>query len=107
MPAPTSPSNPPRENHQTQQKPAHDIPRRTNPPEDLEALGASPAPPSSLSDMAERQLTQLLGQLVSQPSPSYQDARALLSKAKLALLSLNALTPAASVPPHLLALARD
>jgi 26S proteasome regulatory subunit N12 len=56
--------------------------------------------------MAERQLTQILTQLKSSPLP-YTDASTLLSKAKLLLLNLSALTPSASTPPSLLALARD
>ena len=38
---------------------------------------------------------------------SYEDANALLSKAKLALLGLKALTPTPSTPSNLLALARE
>ena len=57
--------------------------------------------------MAERQLAQLLTQLKAHPSPAYADARALLSKAKLALLSLRALTPGPATPPALVAAARD
>ncbi|PHH84138.1 hypothetical protein CDD83_2414 [Cordyceps sp. RAO-2017] len=38
---------------------------------------------------------------------SYPEANGLLSKAKIALLKLNALTPAPSVPSNLLALARE
>lgn len=62
--------------------------------------------------MAERNLSQILAQLKHSPSMSYPEANALLSKAKLALLSLNALTPSSpssSSRPSasLLALARD
>lgn len=52
-------------------------------------------------------LTQLLSQLKSSPSMSYSDATSLLSKAKLALLRLNALTPTPSTPANLLLLARE
>ncbi|KAK0648774.1 SAC3/GANP/Nin1/mts3/eIF-3 p25 family-domain-containing protein [Cercophora newfieldiana] len=58
--------------------------------------------------MAERQLNQVLTQLKSTSTTlSYTDASALLSKAKLLLLQLNALTPNPTTPPSLLALARD
>jgi 26S proteasome regulatory subunit N12 len=57
--------------------------------------------------MAERNLAQIISQLKHSPSMSYTDANALLSKAKLALLKLNALTPAPSTPTHLLPLARE
>ncbi|EFX00791.1 proteasome regulatory particle subunit [Grosmannia clavigera kw1407] len=57
--------------------------------------------------MAERQLTQILGQLKT--AHSYADQTRLLSKAKLALLQLGALTPAidGSLPAAVLALARE
>lgn len=61
--------------------------------------------------MADRNLvqglTQLLAQLKSSPSMSYPEATSLLSKAKLALLRLNALTPTPSTPSNLLLLARE
>ncbi|PHH58689.1 hypothetical protein CDD81_4817 [Ophiocordyceps australis] len=57
--------------------------------------------------MADRSLSRLLDQLKHSPSMSYHEANALLSKAKLALLQLNALTPTPSTPQHLLCLARD
>jgi 26S proteasome regulatory subunit N12 len=58
--------------------------------------------------MAERQLIQVLTQLKSQASSiSYADASSLLSKAKLLLLQLNALTPVTTTNPSLLALARE
>lgn len=57
--------------------------------------------------MADRSLVQVLAQLKHSPSMNYEEANALLSKAKLSLLSLGALTPAPSVPPNLLALARE
>ncbi|KAK1753531.1 26S proteasome regulatory subunit N12 [Echria macrotheca] len=53
--------------------------------------------------MAERQLTQILTQLKS--APSYETALPLLSKAKLLLAQLNALTPSPSVPPQIQSLA--
>jgi len=56
--------------------------------------------------MAARQLTQILTRLKSS-SPSYQEATALLSKAKLLLLQLGALTPTPSLPASQLALARS
>ncbi|KAF4980384.1 hypothetical protein FZEAL_3614, partial [Fusarium zealandicum] len=46
--------------------------------------------------MADRNLAQIVAQLKHSPSMSYPDANALLSKAKLALLQLNALTPSPS-----------
>ncbi|KOS23435.1 26S proteasome regulatory subunit RPN12 [Escovopsis weberi] len=57
--------------------------------------------------MADRNLAQILHELKQSPSMSYPEANALLSKAKLALLHLNALTPAPAAPPALLALARE
>ena len=57
--------------------------------------------------MADKQLSQILGQLKHSPSMSYPDANALLSKAKLSLLKLNALTPSPSTPKNLLPLARE
>ncbi|KXX74744.1 hypothetical protein MMYC01_208619 [Madurella mycetomatis] len=56
--------------------------------------------------MAERELTSLLTSLKSRPLP-YDEAAALLSRAKLLLLQLHALTPSPSTPPAHLALARD
>ncbi|KAK4156841.1 SAC3/GANP/Nin1/mts3/eIF-3 p25 family-domain-containing protein [Chaetomidium leptoderma] len=60
--------------------------------------------------MAERDLTNLLSHLKSNPTLSYPETTALLSRAKLLLLQLNALTPAATTTttnqPQLLALAR-
>ncbi|KAK4161647.1 proteasome regulatory particle subunit [Cladorrhinum sp. PSN259] len=55
--------------------------------------------------MADRQLAQVVSQLKS-PS-SYAETTSLLSRAKLLLLQLNALTPSTSTPPNLLSLARD
>ncbi|KAM3514122.1 hypothetical protein MY11210_002223 [Beauveria gryllotalpidicola] len=57
--------------------------------------------------MAERALTQVLGQLKHSPSMSYDEANKLLSKAKLALLRLHALTPSPELSPSLLAVARE
>lgn len=57
--------------------------------------------------MAERALAQVIAKLKHSPSMSYADANTLLSKAKLALLKLNALTPTAEVSSALLALARE
>ncbi|KAL7945250.1 SAC3/GANP/Nin1/mts3/eIF-3 p25 family domain-containing protein [Trichoderma barbatum] len=57
--------------------------------------------------MADRGLSQILAQLKQSPQTSYPEASALLSKAKLILLSLNALTPTSSTPSNLLALARE
>lgn len=61
--------------------------------------------------MAERQLTQILTQLqTSASSLSYTDSSSLLSKAKLLLLQLNALTPTApgsASNPSLFSLARQ
>lgn len=61
--------------------------------------------------MADRQLTQILTQLQSSGSTlSYTDSSALLSKAKLLLLQLNALTPTApgaASNPSLFSLARQ
>lgn len=62
---------------------------------------------TSIFDMADKALAQVLGQLKHSPSMAYNDANALLSKAKLALLKLNALTPSPSTPKNLLPLARE
>ena len=56
--------------------------------------------------MADRELNQLLSTLKQNPPPTYPEATSLLSRAKLLLLQLNALTPSASTPPALLTLAR-
>ena len=58
--------------------------------------------------MADRELTQLLARLkAAPPSAPYPETAALLSRAKLQLLQLGALTPTPTSPPALLALARD
>lgn len=56
---------------------------------------------------AERTLQQIISQLKSNPNLPYNEASSLLSKAKLSLLQLNALTPTSSTPANLLSLARD
>ena len=56
--------------------------------------------------MADRDLTALLTHLKTNPSLPYPETTSLLSRAKLLLLQLNALTPSAATPPQLLALAR-
>ncbi|KAJ6439942.1 26S proteasome non-ATPase regulatory subunit 8 [Purpureocillium lavendulum] len=94
-----------------QTTPASDTPASNT---DLERVSLNPAVPlvadrsaSSLSTMADGNLSQVLGQLKHSPSMSWDEASSLLSKAKLALLKLNALTPTSSVPTNLLALARE
>ena len=57
--------------------------------------------------MAERALTQILSQLKSSPNLPFPEANSLLSKAKLALLKVSALTPSDDTPPSLLPLARE
>ncbi|KAI1117859.1 SAC3/GANP/Nin1/mts3/eIF-3 p25 family-domain-containing protein [Nemania sp. NC0429] len=57
--------------------------------------------------MAERALQQILSQLKSHPNAPYSEASKLLSKAKIALLQLKAVTPSPSTPPSHLALARE
>ncbi|KAI1194290.1 SAC3/GANP/Nin1/mts3/eIF-3 p25 family-domain-containing protein [Nemania serpens] len=57
--------------------------------------------------MAERALQQILSQLKSHPNAPYSEASKLLSKAKIALLQLRAVTPSPSTPPSHLALARE
>ncbi|EMR65296.1 hypothetical protein MGN70_009449 [Eutypa lata] len=64
------------------------------------------------SAAADRTLQGILKQLHSNPRMAYSEASSLLSKAKIALLKLNALTPTSSststnTPPERLALARD
>jgi len=56
--------------------------------------------------MSERDIQAILQKLKSS-STSYQESSSLLSKAKLTLLKLNALTPQDSTSPSLLSLARD
>ncbi|KAH8668452.1 SAC3/GANP/Nin1/mts3/eIF-3 p25 family-domain-containing protein [Xylariales sp. PMI_506] len=68
------------------------------------------SPASRLEDptmAAERTVQQVLTQLKSNPSLQYAEAASLLSKAKLALLQLKALTPTPTTPANLLLLARD
>jgi hypothetical protein len=57
--------------------------------------------------MADRQLSQILAQLKSTPPPPYETSTALLSKAKLHLLHLGALTPTPKTPASILSLARE
>jgi 26S proteasome regulatory subunit N12 len=57
--------------------------------------------------MAERTLQQILSQLKSRPNAPYTEASKLLSKAKIALLQLKAVTPSPLTPPSHLALARE
>ncbi|KAI5460279.1 SAC3/GANP/Nin1/mts3/eIF-3 p25 family-domain-containing protein [Mariannaea sp. PMI_226] len=57
--------------------------------------------------MADRNLAQIVAQLKHSPSMSYSEANKLLSKAKLALLQLKALTPGPNTPAHILPLARE
>jgi hypothetical protein len=77
-----------------------------NPPEQASITTTAPTPTSSTT-MADRQLTQLLSQLRSHPPPQYAEAKSLLAKARLLLLSLGALTPSPSVPESHLTLARE
>ena len=64
-------------------------------------------PPELPKMAAERTLQQIITQLKSNPSLPYNEASSLLSKAKLSLLQLNALTPTANSPSNLLLLARS
>ncbi|KAI9150141.1 26S proteasome regulatory subunit RPN12 [Paramyrothecium foliicola] len=77
----------------------------------LTALSTKPRPTAAASTttitMADRNLSQILAQLKHSPSMNYSEANSLLSKAKLALLKLNALTPNSSVAPQTLLLARE
>ncbi|KAI1733592.1 SAC3/GANP/Nin1/mts3/eIF-3 p25 family-domain-containing protein [Xylaria scruposa] len=57
--------------------------------------------------MAERALKQILSQLKSHPNAPYNEASKLLSKAKIALLQLKAVTPSPSTPPSHITLARE
>jgi len=58
--------------------------------------------------MADRQLTQILTELKSQSGTlGYNEAAKLLSRAKLLLLQLKALTPTSTTSQHLLSLARE
>ncbi|CAI4213327.1 unnamed protein product [Parascedosporium putredinis] len=51
--------------------------------------------------MAEQSVTQIVSQLKQSPLP-YEEASSLLSRAKIHLLHLNALTPTPTTPAHLL-----
>ncbi|CAJ2508850.1 Uu.00g138760.m01.CDS01 [Anthostomella pinea] len=57
--------------------------------------------------MADRTLQQILNQLKSNPSLPYSEASSLLSKAKIALLQLKAVTPTPNTSSAHLAVARD
>ncbi|KAK1766568.1 SAC3/GANP/Nin1/mts3/eIF-3 p25 family-domain-containing protein [Phialemonium atrogriseum] len=88
-------------------KPHHPLRGQHNPKEKSNPIEPEPANPPT-STMAERQLSQILAQLKAQPAtPSYPEALTLLSKAKLLLLQLNALTPSPTVSPALQTLARS
>ncbi|KAI1349215.1 SAC3/GANP/Nin1/mts3/eIF-3 p25 family-domain-containing protein [Xylaria sp. FL0043] len=67
----------------------------------------SPPQPQSPTIMAERALQQIISQLKSHPKAPYNEASKLLSKGKIALLQLKAVTPSPSTPPSHLALARE
>ena len=56
--------------------------------------------------MAEQSLSQIVTQLKSSPLP-YPEASTLLSRAKIHLLNLGALTATPTAPPHILPLARS
>ncbi|KAI0394456.1 SAC3/GANP/Nin1/mts3/eIF-3 p25 family-domain-containing protein [Xylariaceae sp. FL0594] len=62
---------------------------------------------SQTATMAERNLQQILSQLKSHPNAPYAEASKLLSKAKIALLQLKAVTPSPSTAASHLALARE
>ncbi|KAI1809311.1 SAC3/GANP/Nin1/mts3/eIF-3 p25 family-domain-containing protein [Poronia punctata] len=57
--------------------------------------------------MAERTLQQILSQLKSHPNAPYNEAAKLLSKAKISLLQLKAVTPSSSTPASHVSLARE
>lgn len=74
----------------------------------LPVIPPKPSPSTGTTNtsiMAERTLQQIITQLKG--NPSYDQASSLLSKAKLSLLQLKALTPTSSTPSNLLSLARD
>lgn len=64
-------------------------------------------PHPSVTMPAESDLHSILQQLRKPHAASHSQPTTLLSKAKLALLSLNALVPTPTTPPHLLAAARE
>ncbi|GAP85190.2 putative GANP Nin1 mts3 eIF-3 p25 family protein [Rosellinia necatrix] len=66
----------------------------------------NPPPPPAIN-MAERALQQILSQLRAHPNAPYSEASKLLSKAKIGLLQLKAVTPSPATPPSHLALARQ
>ena len=57
--------------------------------------------------MAERALQQIISQLKSHPNAPYNEASKLLSKGKIALLQLKAVSPSPSTPSSHLQLARE
>ena len=65
------------------------------------------SPNLSTTMPAESDLISILQQLRKPSAASQNQTTTLLSKAKLALLSLNALVPTPTTAPHLLALARE
>ncbi|KAI9825309.1 MAG: hypothetical protein M1819_000555 [Sarea resinae] len=97
--------------------PPHTSPRRSSTDQTLTSnlsvapstthpIPAAPSPPAST--MAEKELSSLLKQLhQSLASHTYTSTSSLLSRAKLALLSLNALIPSPTTSKHTLLLARE
>lgn len=103
--APISTSQPP------WSTPRNPNPRISTPPplhESVISRSFSKHIPSNPRTMAERELTDLLKQLhQTLQSKKYQQAGQLLSRAKIALLGLNALIPTEQTPPKHLHLARE
>ncbi|KAL5384152.1 hypothetical protein PMIN04_004421 [Paraphaeosphaeria minitans] len=84
----------------------------SNPPPPVLELASTPIylkpPPSHPHTMAERELADLLKQLhKTLQSKQYQQAGSILSRAKIALLGLNALIPTESTPSKHLHFARE
>ncbi|KAF2687699.1 hypothetical protein K458DRAFT_295428 [Lentithecium fluviatile CBS 122367] len=88
--------------------PKHTTPHRPFAPTNKPVPKPSPTPILSPSAMAERELQDVLKQLhQALQSHKYQQSTSLLSRAKVALLGLNALIPSESTPKKSLLLARE
>src|SRR3569833_878857 len=103
--APSSPQSVPvRVSHIPARANYHPATATTKPPQAAVQHQQAPAPPT----MADRQLTQILTELKSQSGTlGYNEAAKLLSRAKLLLLPLKALTPTSTTSQPLLSLARE
>ncbi|KAI3339310.1 SAC3/GANP/Nin1/mts3/eIF-3 p25 family-domain-containing protein [Ustulina deusta] len=85
---------------------AHPVFSSSVPPPSTPTSSSRPEQPSAII-MAERALQQIISQLKSHPNAPYNEASKLLSKGKIALLSLKAVTPSPSTPSSHFVLARE